>query len=265
MNASANISTSAASWLLIRREIIRFIRQPSRIVGTLGTPLLLWAFLGSGFAGSFSSQQNSYAGYLLPGMVTMTVLFGSIFASISLIEDRREGFLQSILVSPLPTWALVASKTLGTSAIVWIQSIILLPAAYLLGKNPDALGLVQAGIVIACICVGITGLGLALAWLVNSSQGFHGVMNLILMPMWLLSGAFFPLSGASSWLRLVMLANPLTWSSELLRVSINPDAVYALPGSPVLGWVACLGFALFGMILASATLGKTKSTRKSSS
>lgn len=258
-------SALAATWTLTWRELIRYARQPSRIAATLGTSILIWIFLGSGFAASFSSpatiaatsdSAGSYALHLLPGMLALTVVFSSVFGSISLIDDRNEGFLQSVLVSPTPRWALVASKLLGGSLIALSQAVLLLPGIYLFGARPGILALVEAVAALACASLGVTALGLALAWRINSVQGFHGVMNLVLMPMWLLAGTLFPIQGASGWLRPLMLIDPLTWPSEALRHAVTGTAPAASLG---LTWLLTLLFPTLASLFAWASMrGKAK-------
>ena len=253
----------ALGWLL-KREWLRFIRQPTRIVAAVGTPALLWLVFGSGFAGTIGGERAAmagmetanYAAYLLPGMATMIVLFSSIFASMSLIEDRQAGFLQSVLVSPAPRFVLIGAKV-GAGAILGAaQGAIILAAAPLLGLSPGPVGFLAALAALALISIGLTGLGLAAAWKVNSSQGFHGVMNLVLMPMWLLSGAVFPLSGAAGWMAWLMRVNPLTWGTEALRGALAGGAAEGSALSGGLGWMGAAGFAAAGLALAWAQLGR---------
>jgi len=240
---------------LTARELVRFVRQPSRIVATLGTPVLLWLLLGSGFAGSFAPPSGhaatTYAAFLLPGVLTVSVMFTAILGAISLIDDRHAGFLQSVLVSPAPRWVAWGSKLAGAAAVATAQAALLLPAAAILGLPAGAIGYLGALAALACIAAGVAGLGLALAWRVDSVQGFHGVMNLLLMPMWLLSGSIFPLEGASGWLRVVMLANPMTWPTRALHASL------AGAFDPI-AWGATILFAAAGIALAASTIGSRR-------
>lgn len=243
---------------LTRRELVRIVRQPSRLLASIATPLLVWLLLGSGFAQSFRAPADgsltdgiAYGAYLLPGMATMTVLFSSIFGAMSLIEDRHEGFLQSVLVSPAPRWAVAASKLLGSSIIATAQALCLLPAAFLLGDGIGLPGAGLAALALLCTAVGIAGLGLACAWWVDSTQGFHGVMNLLLLPMWLLSGSVFPVAGASGWMKIIMYANPVTWCTACLHLALGHHTA-----DPAVAWAVTVGFACFGVLLGWATLGR---------
>ncbi len=210
------------------RDIVRFYRQRSRIVGALATPLLFWLLLGSGFSGSFraggAESSVGYATFFYPGVMVMIVLFTAIFSTISVIEDRREGFLQAVLVAPISRGAIVAGKILGGSTLALGQAAILLAAMPWLDIHPGASGVALAVLVLTLISFALTGLGFIIAWQLDSTQGFHAIMNLVLMPMWLLSGAFFPPQGASSWLRPLIVMNPLTYGVAALREALAPGA-----------------------------------------
>ncbi len=231
---------------LTTREFIRLRRQPARIAATIATPLMLWLFLAAGLAGSFSTanQGDSYAAFFLPGAAALAVLFASIFAAMSLIEDRREGFLQSALVSPAPRAAVALAKAAGATVVALLQGAVLLAPAPLVGLEPSPLGYLLAAAALALTAVAVTSLGLALAWVVNSSEGFHGVMNALLMPMWLLSGALFPVESAAPWLRTLALANPLTWCTTAVRASLNNDPF------PTLHWLGAALVALASLAFA---------------
>lgn len=250
---------------LTRRELVRFLRQPSRIVAAIGTPLIIWIFFGGGFAGSYirpgaegpGTSAASYAGFLLPGMASLTVMFSSIFAAISLIEDRHAGFLQSVLVSPAPRWSVIGAKVAGGTILAAAQGFVLLLLAPVLGMHNTFAGFWLAVLALVLISVGINGLGLAAAWRIDSTQGFHGVMNLVLMPMWLLSGSLFPAAGAAVWLRVIMWVNPLYWPTAALRHALSPElAQEAVPAGVV--WVLAFLGAAAGFVLAWGTVGRVR-------
>jgi ABC-2 type transport system permease protein len=198
-----------ASLSLAWRELVRFYRQRGRVVSALATPLVFWLLIGSGLGSSFAGGR--YLEYLFPGTLLLVVMFTSIFSTISVIEDRREGFLQAVLVSPAPRWAVVLGKALGGGAVAFLQGMVFLALAPLAGMKATWAGAAGAAGVVALLALGLSSLGLAIAWRMDSTQGFHAVMNLFLMPMWLLSGALFPASGAAGWLRWVMRADPLSY------------------------------------------------------
>lgn len=247
-----------ASGALAMREVRRLGRQPLRIVVAIATPAMMWLFIASGFANSIrpdtlGSDAGSLTLYLLPGMASLVVLFNAIFASISLIEDRHEGFLQAVLVSPAPRWSMAVGKLLGGGALGVAQAIVLLALSPLVGMNVTAGGVLSAFVALACLSLGITGLGLAAAWKIDSASGFHGVMNLVFMPMWLLSGAIFPVEGASGWLRALAIANPLGWCQRAVAAGLDGrvDTLALL----LSGVFAATGVALVLLVMVVAGRG----------
>lgn len=248
-----------ASVALAHREVVRFLRQPSRIAGALASPLLFWLLIGFGLSGSFSLPASpgdvSFLEYFYPGVVILVVLFAAIFSTISVIEDRKEGFLQGVLAAPISTGDLVWGKVLGGTILALLQGAVFLPLAPLAGIAPAWERLGGALLVLALIALAMTSLGFLFAWRVSSVQGFHAVMNLILMPLWLLSGAFFPLSGGPPWLEAVMRANPLTYGVAAFRRMLYPqdaEAWTALPSLP-LSLAVTAGAALLGLAAAMLT------------
>ena len=217
--------TPVRPWLVVRmlawRELVRFFRQRHRVVGAIGQPLLFWILFGAGLRQSFRMSADSgptFFEYYFPGTVMLTLLFTAIFSTISIIEDRREGFLQSVLVGPAGRWAMVMGKLLGGSAIALIQAFFMLGLGAILDAPMHWLDWGQMVGLLTLTALGMTGLGFVLAWRLDSTQGFHAVMNLLLMPMWLLSGAFFPMPAwtqSTPWSQLalhaVMRVNPLTY------------------------------------------------------
>jgi ABC-2 type transport system permease protein len=210
-----------ASTSLWWREQVRFLRQRSRLIGALLTPFLFWVLLGSGIGSSFRGASplsgEGYLEYFFPGALVMLVLFTAIFSTISVIEDRNEGFLQAVLVAPVPRVAVVLGKVAGGTTLALLQGVLFLAAAPLAGVPLGLVEVLVAGVLLALVAFWLTALGFFLAWLVDSVQGFHVIMNLVLLPMWLLSGAVFPASGAAGWMRIVMWANPLTYGMAAVR------------------------------------------------
>src|ERR1700726_4413498 len=190
------------------RELVRFYRQRARVVGVIASPLLFWVVIGSGFGSSFRSGsaagQQHYLDYFYPGALIMIVLFTSIFTMMSVIEDRKEGFLLSVLVAPVPRTAIVLGKVLGGTTLSAVQGMIFLIFAPFAGVHLQPLTVLLVALVVFLVSFSLTALGFAIAWPMDSSQAFHGIVNLFLIPLWLLSGALFPLAGASGWIRIIM-------------------------------------------------------------
>jgi len=219
------------------REVVRFYRQRARVVGVIASPVVFWLVIGSGFGTSFRSGgaagQQHYLDYFYPGALIMIVLFTSIFTMMSVIEDRKEGFLLSVLVAPASRSAIVLGKVLGGTTLSTIQGMIFLAFAPLVGVSLTLGSFLLVTLTVFLVSFALTALGFAIAWPMDSTQAFHAIINLFLIPLWLLSGALFPLSGASGWLRAIMWANPLTYGVEALRTLLYPGApaVASLPAS----------------------------------
>lgn len=227
---------SLAVGTLCWREIVRFVRQRSRVTGAFAQPLVFWLLLGGGLKASFHPpglpNGTSYVEYFYPGAIALVLLFTAIFSTISVVEDRREGFLQGVLVAPINRSSIVMGQALGGTALALLQGVLFLVFAPAVGISLSPLA-VAAGVgVMVLIAFALTNLGLLIAWRMDSTQGFHAIMNLILLPIWLLSGAFFPATGVSPWLRWAMQVNPLTYGMAALRRCLyvtNPVVAGPLP------------------------------------
>ncbi len=244
------------------REIVRFYRQTSRVVGVLASPLVFWLVIGSGFGTSFRSGggpgQQHYLDYFYPGALIMIVLFTSIFTMMSVIEDRKEGFLLSVLVAPVPRSAIVLGKVLGGTTLSAIQGMIFLIFAPFAGVHLDPLNVLLVAVVVFLVSFALTALGFAIAWPMDSSQAFHGIVNLFLIPLWLVSGALFPISGASGWIRVIMRLNPLTYGVEALRGLLYPGSETTFPLPHSLATLLLFSLVMFGFALLMANRRTTR-------
>ena len=250
-----------ASLALAKREWIRFFRQRTRVIGAIGQPVIFWILFGAGLRGSFESpawaaQLNrdvTYQEYFFPGIAVLIILFTAIFSTISVIEDRREGFLQGVLVAPVSRSAIVLGKLLGGTGIALLQAVLFLtvgPALYWVGLAPSipidwtAMRILVIAGWMCLIALQLTAIGFLIAWPMSSTQGYHAIMSVFLMPMWLLSGAFFPGSD-SVWLAWIIRLNPLTYGVAGLRRLLYSSPLPVGDGLPSL--FTCL-------IVTSATL-----------
>ena len=244
------------------REIVRFYRQKSRVIGVLASPLVFWVVIGSGFGTSFRSGggqgQQNYLDYFYPGALIMIVLFTSIFAMMSLIEDSKEGFLLSVMVAPVPRSAIVLGKVLGGTTLSAIQGMIFLIFAPFAGIHLEPLQILLVAIVVFLVSFALTALGFAIAWPMDSTQAFHGIINLFLIPLWLLSGAMFPLSRASGWIRVVMYMNPLTYGVEALRALLYPGMETPFPLASSMATLLLFSLVMFGLAFLMANRRTTR-------
>ncbi|HEV2468695.1 MAG TPA: ABC transporter permease [Candidatus Sulfotelmatobacter sp.] len=244
------------------REIVRFYRQTTRVIGVLASPLVFWLVIGSGFGTSFRSGggpgQQHYLDYFYPGALIMIVLFTSIFTMMSVIEDRKEGFLLSVLVAPVPRTAIVLGKVLGGTTLAAVQGMIFLIFAPFAGVHLQLVQVLLVFVVVFLVSFSLTALGFAIAWPMDSSQAFHGIVNLFLIPLWLLSGALFPMGGASGWIRVIMRLNPLTYGVEGLRALLYPGAESMFPLGSSVATLLLFSLVMFGLALLMANRRTTR-------
>jgi len=245
------------------REIVRFYRQPARVVGVIISPLLFWVVIGAGFGTSLQLQstgQGNYLNYFFPGALIMIVLFTSIFTMMSVIEDRNQGFLLSVMVAPVHRSGIVLGKVLGGTTLSAIQGLLFLIFAPVIGIHIGLEQLLLVVLIVFLVAFSLTALGFAIAWRMESTQGFHAIINLFLIPLWLLSGALFPISGASRWIKWLMEINPLTYGLDALQLVLFPEThppttLALLPSIAVLtAFTAVVFFAGFLIVNRRSTL-----------
>jgi ABC-2 type transport system permease protein len=244
--------------VLWRRDLTHFVREPGRVAAAVAQPVLFWLLLGSGFGRGLVTAGVPYLEYFFPGMVIMVVLFAAIFSTISVIEDRREGFLRAVWAAPVPRAGVILGKTLGSATICALQGAVVLLLAPFSGIGLSPGSFLAACAVVLVLSYALSGLGIAIAWLSGSTAAYHAAMNLILLPLWFLSGALFPVAGVPAWLGWVMRADPLAYGLAALRHALY--APEALPAGTAWGagggaiaaaWAVCIGFALVGHGLAA--------------
>ncbi len=276
-------------WTLWRREMVRFFRQRNRVIGAMATPLVFWLMLGFGLDRAFVVPATSgvsaatgttpltegagplilpgggvstgdsvgYLEYFYPGTVVLILLFTAIFSTISVIEDRREGFMQGVLVAPVSRLSIVLGKVLGGATIATVQGAVFLALWPVVGTWPGWAAMAGAVVVMFLLAVCLTALSFCLAWPMDSVAGFHAVMNLLLMPMWFLSGAVFPLSTAPLGMQVIMWANPLTYGqaafSGLLR---GQAASLSAPVSVAVAVVVLVGLTAVAVFLANKVVDR---------
>lgn len=234
---------------LWRREVVRFLRQRSRVIGALGTPVVFWIILGAGLGRSLTVpdvESMTYLEFSFPAALLTILMFTAIFSTFSIIEDRHAGFMQGVIVSPAPRHAIALGKVCGGVTLAVGQAALFLALAPTARIALDIPRIVVTVATLTLVAFALTSFGAWLAWRMESTQGFHAVMNLLLMPMLVLSGGFFPAEGSAGWLRAAMAANPLCYCVGLLRASlyISRDMPYAAPpGGVALSLGICTAFA----------------------
>ena len=249
---------------LWRREMLRFVRQRSRLVGSLAQPAVFWLLIGGGLSGAFrppgTSAGTGYMEDFYPGVLALVLLFTAIFATISTVEDRRSGFLQGVLVAPVGRAAIVLGQSLGGTTLAVFEGALFLLLAPFAGVSLSVGRVLATAGTMALVAFGLTNLGLLIAWHMDSTQGFHAIMNLILIPIWLLSGAFFPHTGLPAPIAWVMRVDPLTYGLAALRqcLYLGASPVADMPGLGVsLAVTAAFGVLTFAAAALAARHSST--------
>jgi len=210
-------------WL---REMKRFIRSKSRIIGNISMPFIWLAIMGVGLNSTFTIPgiNISYLNYMAPGIIGMTLLFTSIFSGLSVIWDKQFGFLKEILVSPIPRISIVLGKIAGSSTISIINALIILIISISMGaiyiKNLTIYNIVEAIIFMILISISFVSIGLAIASRLDNMEGFQVIMSFLVMPIFFLSGAFFPIENVPNWMKVLAFIDPLMYGVDGLRGSL---------------------------------------------
>jgi daunorubicin resistance ABC transporter membrane protein len=244
----------ATTGVLARRDLVRFFRQPSRLAGALGQPIIFWLVIGGGLSGSFRmpGAAVSYLSFFFPGVVLMVVLFASIFTTASVIEDRHRGFLQSVQAGPGSRLALVVGKALGSTSVALTQAALFLLLAPAAGFPYATVSWPLLFATLALAAFAFAALGFAVAWGLDNVQGYHAIQMTVLVPLWVVSGAMFPMPDAHPGFAALMRANPVAYAvSAARRALAGGDAPGVLAGSAARDLAVCLLFALLALGLAA--------------
>jgi ABC-2 type transport system permease protein len=208
-----------AMWL---RQVKQYFRSKGRIIGSLGQPILFLVALGFGFGHIYAEANGgNFIDFLAPGIIAMSILFTAMFAGIGVIWDRQFGFLKETLVSPVSRFKIMWGRTLGGSTTAFLQGVLVLIITLAIGFRPSLLALPVAFIFMALISLLFTSLGTALASKMEDMQAFPLVMNFIIMPVFFLSGALFPLDTAPQTLKIISYFNPLTYGVDGIRGALT--------------------------------------------
>ncbi len=219
-----------AIYILWLRQLKRYFRAKSRIVGSLAQPLLFLIALGFGFGPIFKAAgQGNYVEFITPGIISMTILFTALFSGIEIIWDRQFGFLKETLVAPVPRWQIMVGRTLGGATVAILQGLIVLGLSYLIGFRIQNSSLIPLALFFMLLIAFLfTALGTAIASKLEDMQGFQLIMNFLVMPFFFLSGALFPLSGLPSALTIVAKLDPLSYGVDGLRGTLTGVSLFGL-------------------------------------
>ena len=260
MNIADQWATISVLW---KRDLSRFLRKPSRLIGAFMQPIIFWLMIGGGLTSTFKitgAESLNYEQYFFPGVVVMLVLFASIFGTITVIEDRHEGFLQSVLIAPGSRSALVLGKALGVSSVGLIQAIAFLALAPLAGFSYLGIDWINLLFFLLLGSVALSTFGFSLAWWLDSSQAYHAIMSIILIPGWILSGAMFPINHENLVLSWIMSFNPMSYIVDGVRRSFYSDIPIGttVSNSALVDLVVVIGFTLFSLVWANVIVTRSK-------
>lgn len=217
-------------FVLWQRQVKRYYRSGSRLLGTLGQPILLLLALGYGIGAIYrKAGEGNYLEFLVPGIITQTVLLSGIFWGIIILQDKRFGFLSELLVAPVKRLKILIGSALGGSTISVMQGMIVFVVAYLFGFRPYSWALVPvAFLVLVMMCIALTSFGAGLASSVNDFQGFQGINNLLVTPLFFLSGALYPLNNVPEGLRIISTINPVSYMVDALRYLLSNETHFGI-------------------------------------
>ena len=232
-------------WL---REVKKFSRSRSQIIGALGQPLFYLLALGYGLGSVFQAAgQGNYINFLVPGIIGMTIIFTSIFNGMSIIWDRQFGFLKETLVAPVPRFAIMLGRTLGGATVATAQGCIVLILTFFFGFQPYSyFAIIPAVLLMLLTALLFSALGIAIASPLTDMKGFQLIMNFLIMPMFFLSGSLFPLNNVPLLMKWIAAIDPLAYGIDAMRtVLINVSHFGLLVDVSILGVVA-LAFLVLG-------------------
>jgi ABC-2 type transport system permease protein len=218
-------------YILWLRELKKYVRSRAQIIASLGTPLMYLGVLGFGLGPVFRrAGQGSYLQFMAPGVIGMTVLFTAMFSGIAMLWDRQFGFLKETLVAPVPRVQIMIGKTLGGASVAVLQGTIIFAVTLLAGFRPASVPAVLiAFLIIVLIAIVFSALATAIGSSLKEMAGFQMVMNFLVMPMWFLSGALYPLQGLPTALAVLTRLDPLTYGIDGVRGTMIGVSHFGLP------------------------------------
>jgi ABC-2 type transport system permease protein len=217
-------------YALWQRQVKRYYRSYSRLLGTLGQPILLLLALGYGIGAIYKrAGEGNYINFLVPGIITQTVLLSGIFWGIIILQDKRFGFLSEMLVAPVSRLKVLIGSALGGATICVFQGILVFAISYLFGFRPhDCVNVPLAFLILIVMCLALTCFGAGIASMVDDFQGFQGINNLIVLPMFFLSSALYPLNNIPTFLKIISTINPVSYMVDALRYLLSNTTHFGL-------------------------------------
>jgi ABC-2 type transport system permease protein len=238
------VDVSRGAWVVAYREVLRFVRERSRIVASVTFPLLFLAIFGAGFnnvIGQMAPDVNLIQ-FMYPGIISMAVLTSALSAGLSVVTDREAGFLREILVAPLSRTGIVLGKAAGAAAVALLQALLLLVIAPLVGVDLNIGMVVRLIPIVMVLSLVLSGLGIIIGSFMRSQQGFQMVLQVLVFPMVFLAGVFYPVDTLPVWMEILSKSNPVTYGVDAIRqVFLGSDPAAAGLGVTVFGRTMGLG------------------------
>jgi ABC-2 type transport system permease protein len=233
-------------WL---RQMKRYFRSRSRVLGAIGQPILFLLALGYGIGAVYKKAgQGDYIEFLVPGIIVQTLLFSGVFWGIQILFDKRFGFLKEMLVAPVPRVKILLGNALGGATISLMQAVLVLVISFALGFRPENwLYLPAAFLLMLVLSVTLTSFGAAIASMVEDFQGFQGINNFLIFPLFFLSSALYPLTNVPHWLRILSEINPLSYAVDALRYSLIHQSHFGIGKDLIVMTVAVVAAVAFAV------------------
>jgi ABC-2 type transport system permease protein len=235
-------------WILCLRQLRRYVRARSRIIGSLGQPILFLVAMGFGFGRTYArAGQGNYIQFLAPGIISMGIMFTAVFSGIEIIWDRQFGFLKETLVAPVPRLQIVLGRTLGGAVVAMIQGFIVLAVCLIAGFRIESPGLLPVAFAfMLLISIFFTAVGTAIGSIIEDMHAFPLIMNFIVMPLFFFSGALFPVQDMPAPLKVAIHLNPLSYGVDGLRGGLSHGFVFGLGTDFLLLGVLSAAFLCLG-------------------
>ncbi len=236
------------------REFKVFLREKSRIISSLFTPLLWIVVFGGGLGSSVSLGGTNYQVFIFPGILTMTILFSSIFFGLYIVWDKKIDFFKEVLVAPLSRLTIFAGKTLGGCTDALIQGSLMLAFGVILGISYSVQMVVQTMIFMLVLAAAVVSIGLILGSFMESPEGFNLIVSFLVFPLFFLSGALFPIDNLPSWLRAFTTLNPVTYAVDGMRGVMLGMSTFPV----IMDFGVLLGFAVVMIVIGSIAFSRMK-------
>jgi ABC-2 type transport system permease protein len=243
-------------YILWLRQLKRYYRSRARMIGSLAQPILFLVALGFGFGPIYQKAGGgNYVEFLAPGIISMSIIFTAMFTGIEVIYDRQFGFLKETLVAPVPRWTIMFGRTLGGATVATIQGIVVFFIALLIGFRPENIFIAPLALVyMALIAFFFTAFGTAIASRLEDMQAFPLIINFLIMPLFFLSGALFPVSGLPETIQTIIYANPLSYGVDGIRGIFTGQMRFGLS----LDFIVLFAFTAVVLIIGSYLFSKTE-------